>query len=136
MMTWQGFLWVGIGASLGACLRAWLARYNTSLSHLTAWSWLPLGTLLANILGGLLVGMALAGFEKITLNNQTLTHLRLFLITGFLGSLTTFSSFSSEVFTLLNLGKLFESISLIGLHLMLTLLATMIGYWLIKMLIP
>ena len=80
---------IGIGAALGACLRAWLARFNSSLSHLSQWSWLPAGTLMANILGGLLIGMALVVFEKIPIEHTYHGHLKMFIITGFLGGLTT-----------------------------------------------
>lgn len=120
-MQW---LAIGFGAALGACLRAWLGRFNT-MHH-----WIPFGTLGANVLGGLLIGMAVVVFERV--GSGLSPHLRVFVITGFLGGLTTFSSFSSEVFALLNSGRLLAGLGLIALHIGLTLFATAIGYYLIK----
>lgn len=87
-MTASAFLAVGVGAALGAWLRYILNLVLT----------LPLGTLAANLSGGLLVGMVLAAFPR----PDTLTpELRLFITTGFLGGLTTFSAFSAETVALL-----------------------------------
>ena len=84
---------MGTGAALGAWLRwglgAWL---NPRLPHF------PLGTLAANLIGGYLVGFAVAYFAA---RHDLAPELRLFAITGFLGGLTTFSTFSSEVTQLL-----------------------------------
>lgn len=121
-MQW---LAIGIGAAIGACLRAWLAKFNT------VHAWIPLGTLSANILGGLLIGMAMVVFLKI--GESWNPNLKLFIMTGFLGGLTTFSTFSSEVFGLLNEGELIAALSLIGLHVLLTLVATAVGYYLIRL---
>lgn len=121
-MQW---LAIGLGAAIGACLRAWLARFNP-LHH-----WIPLGTLGANVLGGLLVGLALVWFERV--GSSLSPNVRLFVITGFLGGLTTFSTFSAEVFTFINTGKLLAGLGLVGLHLGLTLLATAIGFYFFKL---
>lgn len=123
-MQW---LAIGFGAAFGACLRAWLGRFNT-LHH-----WIPMGTLGANVLGGLLIGMALVLFER--WGGGLSPNVRLFVITGFLGGLTTFSSFSAEVFALLNQGRLMAGLGLILLHVALTLCATAVGYILIKVFI-
>lgn len=112
---------IGFGAALGACLRAWLARFNPL--H----QWIPLGTLGANILGGFLIGMALVVFLRFEVGLNP--NVKLFVITGFLGGLTTFSSFSGEVFGLLNEGRVISGLSLIGLHVVLTLTATALGYY-------
>ena len=79
---------IGVGATLGAWSR-WLLGilFNTVMPNL------PLGTLAANLSGGLLMGMALSFFAGDHIDNQTL---RLFITTGFLGGLTTFSAFSGE----------------------------------------
>ena len=111
-MQW---LAIGFGAALGACVRAWFARFNPI--H----SWIPLGTLSANILGGLLIGLALVWFERVGAGLHA--NIKLFVITGFLGGLTTFSTFSAETFTLINDGRLLSGLMLIGLHVGLTLLA-------------
>lgn len=121
-MQW---LAIGLGAAIGACLRAWLARFNP-LHH-----WIPLGTLSANILGGLLIGLALVWFERV--GSGLSPNVRLFVITGFLGGLTTFSTFSAEVFACINAGKLLAGLGLVGLHVGLTLLATAIGFYFFKL---
>ena len=121
-MQW---LAIGLGAAFGACLRGWLARFNP-LHH-----WIPLGTLGANVLGGLLIGLALVWFER--MGSGLSPNIRLFVITGFLGGLTTFSTFSAEVFTFIHQGRLLAGLGLIGLHVGLTLLATAIGFYLFKL---
>lgn len=123
-MQW---LAIGLGAAIGACLRGWLARFNPL--H----SWIPLGTLGANVLGGLFIGLALVWFERA--GNDLSPNIRLFVITGFLGGLTTFSSFSAEVFTFIHDGRLLAGLGLIGLHVGLTLLATAIGFYLFKLML-
>lgn len=80
---------ISAGASLGALLR-WLL--GSRLNGL--WPALPMGTLVANLVGGYLIGVAVAFFAS----QQALSpHWRLFIVTGFLGGLTTFSTFSAEV---------------------------------------
>ena len=123
-MQW---LAIGLGAAIGACLRGWLARFNP-LHH-----WIPHGTLGANVLGGLLIGLALVWFERV--GSGLSPNIRLFVITGFLGGLTTFSTFSAEVFTFIHNGKLLAGLGLIGLHVGLTLLATAIGFYLFKLIL-
>ena len=83
------------GAAAGALLR-WRAGVWLN----TAWSGFPLGTLLVNLAGGLLVGIALAWFER-----SPDELLRLLLVTGFLGGLTTFSAFSVESLMLVQRGQ-------------------------------
>lgn len=117
-MQW---LMIGVGAGFGAILRAWLARLNPL--H----AWLPFGTLSANILGGLLMGVVLAVADRLS------PQIRGLVMTGFLGGLTTFSTFSGEVFGLLQAGKVWQGLALVGLHVVLTLMATAVGFYVIKL---
>ncbi|HAR76460.1 MAG: CrcB family protein [Psychrobacter sp.] len=123
-MQW---LAIGLGAAFGACLRGWMARFNP-LHH-----WIPLGTLGANVLGGLLIGLALVWFERI--GSGLSDNVRLFVITGFLGGLTTFSTFSAEVFTFIHHGRLLAALGLVGLHVGLTLVATALGFYFFKLIL-
>ena len=123
-MQW---LAIGLGAAIGACLRAWLGRFNP-MHH-----WIPLGTLGANVLGGLLIGLALVWFER--MGSGLSGTIKLFVMTGFLGGLTTFSTFSAEVFTLMNDGRILAGLGLVGLHVGLTLLATAFGFYVFKLML-
>lgn len=92
-MTFLGLLAVGCGAAIGAWMRWWLAILLNPL-----FPTVPLGTFAANLIGGYLMGLALGAFTSF----QTLSpEARLFITTGFLGGLTTFSTFSAEATTLL-----------------------------------
>lgn len=112
---------VCVGASLGALARwalaAWLNTPGTAL---------PWGTLAANVVGGLLIGLALALLAHWP---QADAVWRLLIVTGFLGALTTFSTFSAEVLVLLQAGRLGLAAALAALHLGLSLLATAGGWW-------
>lgn len=92
-MNAGGFFAVGLGAAMGAWLRWWLGVLMNPL--LPA---LPLGTLVSNLLGGYLMGIALGLFSAFS---SLPVELRLLVATGFLGGLTTFSTFSAEAVTLL-----------------------------------
>ncbi len=110
--------------ALGAILGAW-SRYGLSL-WLNGKSWLPWGTFAANAIGGLLVGIALAYFAaKPDISPQW----RMFFITGFLGALTTFSTFSAEVTTLMMNGAMLRGIALAALHLIASLILTAVGIY-------
>jgi CrcB protein len=114
------FAAVGIGAALGAWLRwgfsAWL---NPTVPRF------PLGTLAANLVGGYLVGLAVAYFA---LRLDFPPALRLFAITGFLGGLTTFSTFSAEVTELLAQGNYATGLALAAAHLAGSLALTAAGF--------
>ena len=84
----------------------------------------PLGTLAVNCVGGLLIGMALAWFERVP--NEAL---RLLLVTGFLGGLTTFSSFSGESLVLLQRGQLSSALGHTAAHVLGSLGFAALGYW-------
>lgn len=114
-----GVVAVGIGAALGAWVRwglsAWL---NGRIPHF------PLGTLAANLLGGYLVGFAVAYFAA---RVDLPAELRLFAITGFLGGLTTFSTFSAEVTDLLLRGEYATGGALAVVHLLGSIVLTIAG---------
>ncbi len=118
-MNALGFFAVGTGAALGAWLRWGLGLLLNPLVLA-----LPLGTLTANLLGGYLVGVAVGLFH---LHAQWPLALKLFAITGFLGGLTTFSTFSAEVVERLLAGQLALALGVAGLHLAGSLLATWLG---------
>lgn len=92
-MSFGGFLAVGAGAAAGAWLRWWLGALLNPV-----FPTLPLGTLGANLLGGYLVGLVLAVISHL---DALSPEARLLVTTGFLGGLTTFSTFSAEATTLL-----------------------------------
>lgn len=97
---------------LGACAGA-LARWRLGLWLNTQGGLLPWGTLAANLIGGYLVGLCLALFQAMPQLDPTW---RLLLITGFLGALTTFSTFSAEVLGLLQQQRLALALGLCTLH--------------------
>lgn len=123
-MSRPGSLWlalaaIGLGASFGAWLRWWLG-----LKLNPVFETVPLGTLAANLLGGYLVGLAVAVFAQY----QVLApEWRLFSITGFLGGLTTFSTFSAEVVALLARGQLGWALAAAAGHLAGSLALTALG---------
>lgn len=114
---------VAMGAAIGALLRWWLGLL---LNH--RWSILPLGTWFANLLGGLLVGVAVAWFAKHPDLNPAW---RLLVITGLLGGLTTFSTFSAEVVDLMQSGRYYLAMLAALLHVAGSLAMTFLGMWLI-----
>ena len=114
------FAAVGFGAAFGAWLRwglsAWL---NPRIPHF------PLGTLAANLVGGYLIGLAVAYFA---FRQDLPPPIRLFAITGFLGGLTTFSTFSAEVTELLAQGSYAAGLALAATHLAGSLALTAAGF--------
>lgn len=110
---------ISLGASLGAVLR-WLL--GVGMNHLLPA--LPLGTLAANLVGAYLVGVAVALFAQ---SPQLPPEWRLFVITGFLGGLTTFSTFSAEVVAALNQGRLGWAAATVSVHVLGSLGLTLLG---------
>ncbi len=110
---------ISAGASLGAVLR-WLI--STGLNSL--FPDIPPGTLIVNMLGGYLIGMAIILLGKYSLAS---TAWSLFVITGFLGSLTTFSAFSAEVAALIQHGRWIMAAVAISAHVVGSLLMTFLG---------
>jgi CrcB protein len=110
---------IAAGASLGALLRWVLANQFNPLFPA-----LPLGTLAANLLGGYLVGVAVAYFAQA----QGLPpQVRLFVVTGFLGGLTTFSTFSAEVVTALQNGHTAWALATAFMHMLGSFAMTALG---------
>lgn len=110
---------VALGAALGAWLRWGLAVWLNGL-----WPSMPPGTLLANLLGGYLIGVALAWFAH---DPALPAEWKLLVVTGFLGALTTFSTFSSEVVGLLQQGRPGWAVATIATHVLGSLAMTFAG---------
>ena len=118
-MNGAAFLAVGAGAALGAWMRWGL---SIALNHVVPN--LPLGTLASNLIGGYLVGVAI----EVLVHHSVLTpEWRLFIITGFLGGLTTFSTFSAETVSLLARQQYGWSLALVAAHLAGSLALTALG---------
>ncbi|XHS76450.1 fluoride efflux transporter CrcB [Burkholderiaceae bacterium UC74_6] len=114
---------VAVGAAMGA-----LARWGAGVWLNTRWvGGFPLGTLLVNVVGGLLIGMALEWFGR-----QPNELLKLLLVTGFLGGLTTFSSFSGESLAMLQRGHFGLALAHTLVHVLGSLAAAAAGFWLMR----
>ena len=113
------FLAIFFGAGIGALLRA-----GFNLLTVSAGSVIPLGTLLANMVGGYLVGIAVAFFGS---NPNLSPEWKLFVITGFLGGLTTFSSYSAEVVGFMQRCEVTWALGTALLHLVGSLSLTFLG---------
>lgn len=120
-MNIYGLIAVGLGATLGAWLR-WLLSItlNASIPQL------PLGTLIANLVGGYLMGVCMAWIASA---QQLSPELRLILTTGFLGGLTTFSTFSAEAVDMMHRGLYGNAGLHIACHVIGSLIMTMLGIW-------
>jgi CrcB protein len=118
-----GLSWLAIG--LGAAIGAW-CRWLLGLRLNGLQASLPIGTLAANLLGGYLIGLLVALF-------QSYPHLpdvwRLFLITGLLGGLTTFSTFSAEAMLLMQRGQYLWALGHSAVHLLGSISLCMLGHW-------
>lgn len=120
-MNFSALLAIGVGAALGAWLRWALGLWLNSV-----WSLMPAGTLAANLLGGYLVGVAVTVFH---LYGGLSPEFRLFCITGFLGGLTTFSTFSAEVVAMIQRTDYLSAATTALMHLAGSLLMTGLGIW-------
>jgi CrcB protein len=118
-MSGISILAVSVGAALGALL-----RWSLGLWLNPVFPTIPLGTLAANLIGGLLVGVASAVFAH---HAALPPEWRLLIITGFLGGLTTFSTFSAEVVALIGRQEHWWALGAAGAHLIGSLVLTGIG---------
>jgi CrcB protein len=115
----QSVIAISLGASIGAVLRWLLGVWLNGL-----FTPLPLGTLAANLIGGYFIGVAAGLFLQ---HPEVPPHWRLFVITGLLGGLTTFSTFSAEVVAALQQGRLGWAGGTIAAHLAGSVVMTLAG---------
>jgi CrcB protein len=119
----SNLLSAALAVALGAVLGAWL-RWGLAVWLNGQFPSLPPGTLLANLAGGYLIGLALA---LVAQQPHWPLEWRLFVVTGFLGALTTFSTFSAEVVGLLQQGRLGWALATVGAHVLGSLAMTLAG---------
>jgi fluoride exporter len=123
-MPWSGIIAVGGGAAVGAWLRWALSIVLNPLFPL-----LPMGTLASNLVGGLMMGFAMELLERHTIMPP---EVRLLVTTGFLGGLTTFSTFSAEVVTRLTGKDYFWATITIATHVVGSVAMTLLGILLVR----
>ncbi|CAI3939661.1 Fluoride ion exporter CrcB/FEX [Commensalibacter communis] len=114
----NSIIMISVGGALGCLLRWWLG-----LSLNALFPCMPLGTFAANCIAGYLIGVAMAAFLLI----PSLAPWRLFIITGFLGGLSTFSSFSAEVVMSMQEGRFFWAGTEIVTHVVCSVALTILG---------
>ncbi|MCX7272173.1 MAG: fluoride efflux transporter CrcB [Burkholderiales bacterium] len=117
-----------LAVAAGAVLGAWL-RWVLGLAFNVTGAPLPLGTLAANLAGGLMAGMSMAWFSA---HPDLAPEWRLFAVTGFLGALTTFSTFSAESLTLIERGELPAALAHSAVHLLGCLAAAALGFRMLR----
>ncbi len=121
----SGFIAVGVGGAFGCWLRWFLGlRLNATLPVM------PLGTLAANLIGGFLVGVAVAFFNRYP---ALPPEYRQFVVVGFMGGLTTFSSFSAEVVSMLAKEEYLWALGTASVHLLGSLALTAVGMACVKL---
>jgi CrcB protein len=121
MFNLTNFLVVGFAAAIGAWLR-WGVGYVLYLLYPT----LPFGTLAVNLLGGFLMGLSIAYFQTST--SQISEELKLFINVGFLGGLTTFSAYTSDIFSFLQKGEVQTSFLFLVSHVFGALIMAYVGW--------
>lgn len=124
MLSWQTLLAIGAGGFLGAVARAYTVHMTNKYIPLE----FPMGVLLVNLVGSFLIGLAFALFAHYTLS----TPVKSFLTTGFLGALTTYSTFAMETFFLMQTSLALAATNMI-LNLVGTVFAAASGYKLLQM---
>jgi fluoride exporter len=116
---WKPIVVVSVGGTLGCLLRWWLGMTFNAL-----FPTIPPGTLTANLVGGYVIGLALACFSTYT---SLPPEWRLFVMTVFCGGLTTFSTFSAEITVLLQQGRMLWALGAIATHVVGSILMTFAG---------
>jgi CrcB protein len=125
-LSWQTILAIGFGGFLGAVARAYSVHFTNKYIPLE----FPLGVLLVNLIGSFIIGILFAYFSNYTVS----PNLKAFLTTGFLGALTTYSTFAIETYLLLGT-SLYLAISNMVLNLFGTIIAAGSGYKLVQFLL-
>ncbi len=124
-LPWATMLAVALGAAIGAVMRWAAGVWMNAL-----WHGFPLGTLVVNCAGGFMIGLALIGFERWPSELP-----RAFLVTGFLGGLTTFSAFSGESMQLLQRGHMLMAVLHAAAHVFGALACVAAGFGLARLLL-
>ena len=124
MFNITNFLIIGLAAAIGAWLR-WVIGYLFYILY----PGLPFGTLAVNLLGGFLIGMSIAYFQ--TSASTISEELKLFINIGFLGGLTTFSAYTSEIFSFLQKGEVQTSLLFLVGHVLGALIMAYIGWYIL-----
>jgi CrcB protein len=117
----KNILIIGSGGFIGSVARYYISRLNLSASFFS----IPVGTLLVNVSGSLLIGLLMGLAERTTILT---TEARLFLMVGLCGGFTTFSSFTMENLTLLHNGQILQILIYTSLSVVLGFFAVWIGY--------
>ena len=121
------FLLLGFAAACGA----WL-RYFTGLFMHALFPSLPLGTLVVNLFGGLLMGISIAYFDSIT---HASTETRLIINVGLLGGLTTYSAYTADIFNFIEKGALLHALIFVSAHILGARILCYIGFYLTNLLL-
>ena len=126
MFTFSNFMLVGLAAAFGAWLR-WLITYFLSTVDPSP----PHGTLVVNLIGGLLIGISFAAIQSTSIDVSE--EIKLILNVGFLGAFTTFSTYSMELLNLFLKGEIALGIFFGALNVMGALLFCFIGWYLFNL---
>lgn len=111
-----------LSIACGSVLGAWL-RWGISLKFNSLFENIPFGTVIVNLVGAFIIGLAVSFFS----NSSISPNYKLFVVTGFCGALTTFSTFSVEIVALLQASKFEYAISTIAIHVIGSLIFTVLG---------
>jgi CrcB protein len=123
----KNILIIGSGGFIGSVARYYISRLNLSVSFFS----IPVGTLLVNVSGSLLIGLLMGLAERTTILT---TEARLFLMVGLCGGFTTFSSFTMENLTLMHNGQFLQILVYTSLSVIIGFLAVWVGYALTNLL--